>query len=187
MIFYKEDLLLKKLRIVPLVTTVAISAVVLFGGWFAYSQFAVQAPLKKLVTQYDGVKNVQFDITQKQVDLKLDLDPKTDLSGLVQHLTVDGKSLLGSRKLKLTVVDHSSKTLDEWWSKALFPVAEAMDNKKYTEIPATLEKLKEGSPNLTVNSAMDSDNIYVTLTDGKASKFIVLPRVPGQLGVWNNV
>lgn len=176
-----------KLRLVPLITTVAVSAVVLFGGWFAYSQFAVQAPLKKLVTEYEGVKNVQFDITQKQVDLKLDLDPKTDLRGLVEHLTVDGKSVIGSRKLKLTVVDHSSKVLDAWWSKALFPVAEAMDNKKYTEIPATLDKLKEGNPNLIVNSMMDTQNIYISLTDGQASKFIILPRVPGELGVWSNV
>ncbi|MNH91912.1 hypothetical protein D3C87_239930 [compost metagenome] len=176
-----------KLRLVPLITSVVISAAVIFGGWFAYSQFAVEAPLKKLATEYEGVKNVQFDITQKQVDLKLDLDPKTDLRGLVEHLTVDGKSLIGSRKLKLTVVDHSNKVLDQWWSKALFPVAEAMDNKKYTEIPVTLEKLKEGAPGLSVNTVMDNQNIYVSLSDGKASKFIILPRVPGELGVWSNV
>ncbi|USB34806.1 hypothetical protein [Paenibacillus sp. YPG26] len=176
-----------KLRLVPLITSAVISATLLFGGWFAYSQFGVEAPLKKLVTNYEGVKNAQFDINQKQVDLKLDLEPKTDLRGLVKQLTVDGKSIIGTRKLRLTVVDHSNKVLDQWWSRALFPVAEAMDNKKYTEIPVTLEKLKEGTPGLSVNTVMDNQNIYVSLSDGKASKFIILPRVPGEMGVWNNV
>ncbi|MBP1999583.1 hypothetical protein J2Z69_000602 [Paenibacillus shirakamiensis] len=176
-----------KLRIVPLVTAVAVSSVLLFGGWFTYKQFAVQQPLEHLVTKYEGVKNVQFDINQKELDMKLDLAPKTDIRGLAKYVTMDGKDLIGNRKLKMTVEDHSNKALDLWWSKALFSVAEAMDGKKYTEIPDMLNQLVKGQSNMSADATMDDKNIYISLTDGKASKFIILPRVPGELGVWNNV
>jgi hypothetical protein len=32
---------------------------------------------------------------------------------------------------------------------------------------------------------MDETNVYVRLTDGVNSKYIILPRTPAQMGVWN--
>ena len=62
-----------KLRIVPIVLTVVISASVLFGGWFLYRQMALQNPLANVVSQYDGVKDSHIDIKQNTVTLNLDL------------------------------------------------------------------------------------------------------------------
>lgn len=175
-----------KVRIVPIVLTVVISASVLFGGWFLYRQMALQNPLASVVSQYDGVKNSQIDIKQDTVTLKLDLDPNTNLQGLIQHIKHEGKSVIGSRELKVQVEDHSSEALDQWWDQAMLSVAEAMDNKQYTQIQTSLEQLAGNSSNLKAKATIDENNVYVSLSDGKSGKFIILPRQPGKMEGWNH-
>ncbi|MDO7905026.1 hypothetical protein Q5741_01200 [Paenibacillus sp. JX-17] len=175
-----------KLRVFPIVLTAIIMAVVLFGGWFLYRQMAIKSPLEKIVTQYPGVTSAQLDINQSTVSLKLDLKPETNISGLVDQIKKEGKSMIGSRTLKLDVVDHSNSQLDQWWSEAMFPVAEAMENRKYTEIRSALEQLEHNNRNIKIQTAMDDSNVYVSLSEGKASKFIILPREAQKMGVWPN-
>ncbi|MDQ0088051.1 hypothetical protein J2T12_001457 [Paenibacillus anaericanus] len=175
-----------KLRTWPIIVTVAVSALLLFGGWFAYRQWVVEDPLKKLVTEYEGVNAVQFDITRTEVDLKLKLEPGTDISGLVKHIEQDGKGIIGNRTLKLDVEDNSSPALDKLWEQALFSVAQAMENKQYTEITATLEKLEQQDSSLQTSAEIDDKNVYITLTNGENSKCIILPRIPQKMGVWSN-
>lgn len=175
-----------KVRIVPIVLTVVISASILFGGWFLYRQMALQNPLASVVSQYDGVKSSHIDIKQKTVTLKLDLEPETNLQGLIQHIKDEGKSVIGKRELKIQVEDHSSEALDQWWEQAMLSVAEAMDNKEYTQIQTSLEQLAGESTNLKAKATIDENNVYVSLSDGKSGKFIILPRQAGQMEVWNH-
>ncbi|WP_138492926.1 hypothetical protein [Paenibacillus pinistramenti] len=175
-----------KLRLFPIVATVVVSALLLFGGWYGYRQIALQSPLEKMVKEYDGVNSAQFDITHSTVGLKLDLEPGTDLRDLIQHIKDNGASLIAGKELQVEVKDHSNDALDKWWSEALFPIAEAMENKRYTEITSTLNEMTADLPGLKATAEMDDTNVYITLTDGDASKFIILPRTGEQLGVWNN-
>ncbi|MHA0855391.1 hypothetical protein [Paenibacillus sp. CMAA1364] len=174
-----------KIRMMPVALTVVISAVVLFGGWFGYQQVALHNPLQNIVKLYEGVTHVQVEMNRSDVIVKLQVEPGTKLSGLVQELTTEGKSIIGNRNLKLDVADHSNETLEQFWSEALFPVAEAMENRQYTQIVEKLNGMKEHT-NIQVTTEIDDLNVYVTLTDGIDSKFIILPREPEKMGVWNN-
>lgn len=68
----------------------------------------------------------------------------------------------------------------------MLSVAEAMDNKQYTDIQSSLEQLAAQSPNLKAKATIDDTNVYVSLSDGKSGKFIILPRQPGKMEVWNH-
>ncbi|WP_054957604.1 hypothetical protein [Paenibacillus dakarensis] len=175
-----------KLRIVPIVLTVIVSASVLFGGWYLYQQFALRSPLANVVSEYEGVKSSHIDIKQDTVTLKLELEPETNLRGLVEHINKDGKSVIGKRTLKLEVEDHSSEQLNKWWDAAMLSVAEAMDNKQYTDIQSSLDNLAKGAAELKATAQIDDQNVYVSLSDGKSGKFIILPRQPGKMEVWNH-
>jgi len=175
-----------KLRLVPVLITSLLSAALLFGGWYMYRQFVIQEPLQKIVNSYEGVKSSRITINQDEVALKLDLQPGTNLRELVQHISTEGQSAIGGRTLNLEVVQHSSEVLDEIWDKAMFSVAEAMESRKYTLIPFTLNQLKEQYNGVTATTEIDDKNVYVSLTNGKESKFIILPRKPETMGVWNN-
>lgn len=175
-----------KLRIIPVLITSVLSLALMFGGWFMYRQFAIQEPLQKIVNSYEGVRKSHITINRDEVSLKLDLQPGTKLRELVQYITTEGKSVIGGRTLKLDVEQNSSKELDEIWDQAMFSVAEAMESRKYTLIPAKLEQLKGEYKGITATTEIDDINVYVSLTNGKESKFIILPRQPETMGVWNN-
>ncbi|NMO98005.1 hypothetical protein [Paenibacillus lemnae] len=175
-----------KLRIVPIMLSVVITASVLFGGWFLYRQFALQSPLTQVVSNYDGVNSSQIDIKHNTVTLKLNLKPETNLRDLVNHVNKEGRSVIGSRELKIEVEDHSSEVLDQWWDDAMLSVAEAMDSRQYTDILDSLNALAEDQPNLKAKAQIDDKNVYVSLTDGKSGKYIILPRQPGKMEVWNH-
>ena len=175
-----------KLRLVPVLLTALLSVALMFGGWFLYRQFAIQEPLQKIVDSYQGVNKSHISINRNQVTLKLDLQPGTKLRELVQYISTEGKSVIGNRSLTLDVEQHSSKELDEIWNQAMFSVAEAMESRKYTLIPAKLEQLKEQYKGITATTEIDDNNVYVSITNGKESKFIILPRQPETMGVWNN-
>ncbi|WNS44536.1 hypothetical protein [Paenibacillus sp. MMS20-IR301] len=178
-----------KLRLMPVLLTSLLSVALLFGGWYAYRQFAVQEPLQKLVSSYEGVKDSHITIKRNEVTLKLDLQPGTKLRELVQYVSKEGGSAINGRTLKLDVEQHSSALLDEYWDKAMFSVAEAMESRKYTLIPAKLDDLKAEYSQysaVTATTEIDDNNVYVSLSDGKESKFIILPRTAAAMGVWNN-
>jgi hypothetical protein len=64
-----------------------------------------------------------------------------------------------------------------------------MESRKYTLIPAELDRLKEQNSeykDVIATTEIDDNNVYVSLSNGKESKFIILPRKPATLGVWNN-
>ncbi|MEK3684187.1 hypothetical protein GC101_06875 [Paenibacillus sp. LMG 31459] len=178
-----------KLRLMPVLLTSLLSAALLFGGWYSYRQFAVQEPLQKLVSSYEGVKDSHISIKRNEVTLKLDLQPGTKLRELVQYVSKEGSSAINGRTLKLDVEQNSSALLDEYWDKAMFSVAEAMESRKYTLIPAKLDGLKTQDSKYSgviATTEIDDNNVYVSLSNGTESKFIILPRAAATMGVWNN-
>lgn len=175
-----------KLRIVTILASVVVSALLLFGGWFLYRELSVKSPLEKLVEQYEGVNNVQLNIKPKDLELELDLVPGTDLGKLVRNIEDQGKKWIGNRELNIEIKDQSSPALDELWSNAMFPIAQAMENRQYTDIMTALEQMERENKNITATAEMDEKNVYVTISDGESSKFIILPRVPDRIGVWPN-
>ena len=79
-----------------------------------------------------------------------------------------------------------SEVLDKAWSYSLFDVAEAMENRKYSGVRDAMAKLSERFPGVTAVTDIDENNVYISLRDGDAAKFVVLPRQPATLGVWPN-
>jgi len=105
---------------------------------------------------------------------------------LVKYIQEDGKKWVGQRKLSFEIKDQSNRDLNRAWNKVLFPIAQAMENKQYTDINTALDQLQQQNKSITAKAEMDDKNVYITLTDGKASKFIILPRVPERMGAWPN-
>ncbi|ANE47931.1 hypothetical protein SY83_18365 [Paenibacillus swuensis] len=175
-----------KLRLMPIVITAIVASGLLFGGWFIYQSVAVENPLAEVVDNTPGVEKSQSFFGDTSVRVELQLSKDANIREVYQRISREGESIIGNRDLKLDIVNESSSALDEVWSKGLFRVAEAMETKKYADIPAALEQMTKSRPGMQVTTEMDEHNVYVRLTEGKSSKFVVLPRIPAQMGVWSN-
>ncbi|OXM88026.1 hypothetical protein [Paenibacillus rigui] len=175
-----------KLRLLPISLSVVISATVLFGGYFVYQSVAMENPLASVVTSTPGVVElVDTKITSTETTIELKLKPGASLREIYDRIQKDGSSVIGQKKLKLKVDSDSSEQLDAWWSSALFDVAQAMETKKYSQIPTTLQA-RAANSNLKVSTEMDDKFVYVTMSDGAQSKYVMLPRTPDKIGVWPN-
>lgn len=175
-----------KLRLLPVAISVIVSSAVLFGGWFAYHSVAMENPLVRIVQGIDGVEQSQIRIDGDIVLVELKLKTTASLREIYGKIRSEGESIIGKREVELSVSNESSDILEDWWSAALFEVAQSMETKQYAQIPIILDKLSQQQSGLHVNAEMDETNVYIRLTEGKNCKFIILPRTPMNLGVWPN-
>jgi hypothetical protein len=175
-----------KLRLLPILLSLTISAILLFGGWFAYQSVAMESPLSSIASMTPGVKLVDAHFSSEDVVMEIKLEPGTSLREVYSRIQTEGSALIGKKELKLKVLNESTPKMDQWWSSALFDVAQAMETKQYTQIPKTLQARSVESDGLKVATEMDDKYVYIALTDGAKSKYLMLPRTPGRLGVWTN-
>ncbi|WP_127588203.1 hypothetical protein [Paenibacillus koleovorans] len=175
-----------KLRIWPIAMSLVVSSAVLFGGWFLYDSYAMETPLNQIVKETPGVKDASVQIEKDRVSLRLTLADNANLREIYKQVTEQGDSVIGKRKVAVEVANSSEAELDRWWSSALFDVAQAMETKKYGDIPVRLEARAAEVPGLTVSTEMDEQYVYVTLRNGTSGKYVMLPRNAAQLGVWPN-
>lgn len=177
---------MNKLKILPITITAALTAALLFGGWFAYRHYGVEQPLDRVANSITGVESAQIDTSTGQVKVTVQLAPNADLGEVYRRIKEDGASEIGTKKLELNATAKMTPTLDKAWSYSLFDVAQAMENRQYSDIRDAMAKLSEQFPGVTVKTDMDEENVYISMRDGDAAKFVVLPRQPATLGAWPN-
>lgn len=175
-----------KLRPMPLIISIVASSVLLFGGWFVYNSMALNNPLATVVNEIDGVNSAETQVLRNAAIVELTLDEEASLREVIHALKTEGSSIIGQRELNVSVLDNTSPELERWWSSVLFDIAEAMEHKQYSQIPATLEAHKGELQGLDYTTEMDETHVYIKLIHGEYSKFIMLPRTPNMMGVWNN-
>jgi hypothetical protein len=175
-----------KLRLLPVLISFVVSAFVLFGGYWVYQSVAMENPLNKIVTSAPGVESANLDLSGTEAVIELKLRSDANLREIVHKISTEGAPILGKREVKFRVTNDSTPRLDAWWSSVLFDVAQAMETKHYSQIPKTLEEHAKEMNGLKVSTEMDDNNVYIRLTDGDQSKFVILPRTPAKLGVWPN-
>lgn len=166
--------------------TVAVTGLLLFGGWYLYNSFALEQPLARAIAQVDGVASSHPVIGRDQVTVNLELKKDADIREVYGNVSRKGAAVVGSRELKINIDQNASPELEKLWSSVLFPVAEAMETRTYSKIPAALAELEKANNGLAAQTNMDDTNVYITLRKGDDVKHVVLPRTPDKMGVWPN-
>ncbi len=176
-----------KLRVWPAVISLVLASGVLFGGWFAYHSYAVKNPLHDHLASIEGIQSIEsVTIERDAVHITLSLEDDARLRMIREHIVTGNPSIFQKRELVLDLDMTSSEQLEQWWSQALFEVAEAMDTHQYGSIPKVLEERAQGASHVAVHTEMDDKYVYVQLSDGTSTKYIMLPREPVMTGVWPN-
>lgn len=175
-----------KLKLMPILLAVACSSVILFGGWFVYRSYAMETPLATMVSEAPGVEEADINLTNNSIHINLKLNEEANLREIYEHIQTEGAGILGKRQLNITLENNSSPALDQWWSVVLFDIAQAMETRNYSTIPVTLQEKAADLSGLQTITEIDDTNVYIQLTYQDKSKYIILPRVPAQLGVWPN-
>jgi len=134
----------------------------------------------KGVTAYDPI------VTDDRVTVEITLDGTVNLAEVYRNIREQAGSSLGGRELDLVIRQERNEKLEKIWSSALFTIAQAMETRRYADIPEAARKLEAAHSGLSVETEMDEYNVYLTLKLDGAVKYVVLPRQPAVLGVWPN-
>jgi len=178
---------LKKSRIYVVLTAAALSALLLFGGWMLYNKTAIAAPLEKAIADLPDVVDYDKPIrSQDLVKVELQLTNNANVREIYHDINTNAASAIGDRKLELNIKSEQNSQLELIWQSALFPIAEAMESKAYSQIPAIMSDAAASYEQVSAVTEIDEDNVYITLKNEDSVKYIVLPRVPAQLEVWTN-
>lgn len=174
------------IRPMPLVLSLIITSVLLFGGWFAYNSLALQKPFDQILSELPGVELAESRVLRDEVIIEMRLTQEANLREIMQQIKSEGEFVINGRDLQVKITNDSSQALDRWWSMAMFDIAQAMEAKQYSMIPKTLADRQEQLAGLQVNTEMDDTYVYIQLTHEQDSKFIMLPRIAQQLEVWQH-
>lgn len=175
-----------KLKLIPMVLALVVSASLLFGGWFVYHSVAMENPLNEALAGSAGVDNTNVKLSGDKTLFDVTLNSKANLREIVHELEAKNTQIAGKRKADIRVTSNTSPELEQWWSQALFQVAQAMETSQYADIPANLQAKAASLDGLNVQTEMDEANVYVKLTAGEHAKFVILPRNAAKLGAWSN-
>ncbi|MFD2672941.1 hypothetical protein [Marinicrinis sediminis] len=177
-----------KLRPMPLIITVVISALILFGTWFAYQHFAVKSPLLERVHNIDGVQHAEVEMTRDRVRFDLRLEDEASVRTVVQAIREQESKLFQDKNKDIDIrfEDSTSEEIEKWWSTMLFSIAQSMDQQRYSEIPELLNTESAGVAGLEAIAEMDEHHVYISIYYEGSTKHMMLPRKPSQLGVWPN-
>ncbi|MBW7473400.1 hypothetical protein K0T92_01420 [Paenibacillus oenotherae] len=176
-----------KIRVLPAVLTAVLSAGLLVGGWYTYRNVATLGPLESIVADMPGVSSAAPVIGRDSVTMEITLDRDANVKDIYETIAREGESVIGGKELKFDIQeDGKQQELDKVWSTVLFDIAEAMENRHYTAIPAAMSRLEKQFSGIEASSEIDEVNVYITLKNGETAKHIVLPRTSEKLGVWPN-
>ncbi|MHA7963464.1 hypothetical protein ACX93W_04905 [Paenibacillus sp. CAU 1782] len=178
---------MRKPRWAPTAIIAACAAGLLFGGYMLYSHFFVAAPLGEAFKSVTGVAEAgEPVVNENSIKVTLELEKDASLSQVYRDVAAAGKQSGGDRKLELDIAAKSSEELEQLWQSLLFQVAEAMENKTYSDIPQAVEQAASRHDKIEASTEMDERNVYITLRKDGAAKYMVLPRDGASLGVWSH-
>lgn len=178
---------MKKLRIIPILITLAVSTGLLFGGWSLFRHQVKEGPLQAAIASIPAVSAAQATWQAKQLVITLEVKPDSNLRAAVQQAYKTAIEHTKDAEVSIQIQNtKASASLEAWWSKALFSVAEALSHQKYSDIPVKLEQQKAALPGIEVFTEMDEYFVYITLKHGTDTKMILLPLKGERMGVWPN-
>ncbi|GAC42059.1 hypothetical protein [Paenibacillus popilliae] len=175
----------KNIRITPTLLIMLLTGGILFGGWAVYQTKYVQQPVDRVMRQHAEIMKYQVDWHSDTLNIQIQTDSSANIREVVQKLKPDIAPYAKGKNIRIEYInENSTSSIDNWWSQAMFDVAEAMVHQNYSDIPKKLLELKTKQSGLEVVTEMDNQYIYIQLKDKQGSKTMLLPLDGTAMGVW---
>lgn len=171
--------MMKDNRWITSVIILFISLALLFGGWNIYQYLIVQKPADESINKIKGVSVTELKMDRDLLEVNLRFDQIDGFQNTYNKIEEELLPYKKNRTLEIHVLNQGNDQLTRAWEKSYFSIAEAIDQQKYSQIPETLESMKENYQLEEVAYSMDDRYIYIDLHQNDDSLYILLPRYNG--------
>ncbi|WP_128894398.1 hypothetical protein [Longirhabdus pacifica] len=175
-----------KLKPIPMLCSLLIVAVALFGGWYIYNTQIVEKSLLQNVAAIQGVEEADVNSNNQHVVISITLADDANYREVTNELEKATAQFEDNKEVHIEIENTSNDQLDDWWTSILFDIAQAMDNKQLAQIPEILEVNAAPMETLEYWTELDEENVYIRLNLEDGEKFIMLPREPEMLRAWSD-
>ncbi|GAB7387563.1 hypothetical protein BSNK01_14000 [Bacillaceae bacterium] len=165
-----------KIRTVPVIVSLLVTALLLFGGYAVYARYFIERPIIEAASALADVKVEDVRVTKDKLALDVRLDERARLLEAYRRLSEIAAEKAAHREVEIRFANVETGDLRSLWEKEYFAIAEAMDLRKYSQIPAIVAGWKQKYALKAAESRMDEKHVYIYLEDGQGRFFAVLPR-----------
>lgn len=165
-----------KIRLVPVILSLIITLLVLFGGWWVYESVHIKQPIGALLDKAAHVTDYSIEVRPNHITVEVQVDAAFTLKGHYIDLLEQIKEATRHQNVTLTLKDEPDEVLLARWNELYFTLAEGIHTRNYRTM---LDRLEEVAQEETVRLqvAMDREHLYVFLQESEsgASLFQALP------------
>lgn len=173
-------------RPLPVLLAFLVTAGLLFGGYFFYQAYAVHQPLASGIAGLEGVAGASLETERGLITIRLRLGGDADLMRVYRQAAQLAAERGHGRDAVITLDADASPELEAVWQDLLFDLAEAMDHRRYSDIPRLMDLAARRHPGVAAEAAMDECRVYVTLRKDGAALYKALPLRGDGMEAWAN-
>jgi hypothetical protein len=172
---------MKKFNLKIIILSFAVTATVLFGGWFSMQYFGSEKPITDWVTANEGIEIEELDVDQQQIYAEIAFHNEKNF-GLTYLQFKHFLTQVAKGKEVQLVISPNFGQHHAWWLDHSAGIIEFIKNKEYTKIGERIDQWMEEGKIKDGNMQMNNDYIFIYLEPVNTTPIYLIFSVDLQQG-----
>jgi hypothetical protein len=172
---------MKKINAKILILSFAVTAVVLFGGWFGVQYLGSEKPITDWVTAHEGIDIEELVIDQRKIYVEIDFQNDKEF-GLTYLQFKHFLTQVGNGKEIIIEVRPEFGQHHPWWLNHSAGIIEFIKNKEYTNIEERINQWTEEGILKDGKMQMNSEYIFIYLQPVESKPIYLIFPIHAQQG-----
>lgn len=160
----------------PILVSLIVSTIILFGGWFLYQDYFVEKPIQDYVASLAGVKLMKVEIEREHILIECSF---SDADAFLTHysdIKEKAEHYARGKQVDFRLTGESGE-LKEIWNEGYFTLAEILEHREYSRIPDFMKSLKEQYALDVADAKLDPKYVYIVIEKDDHISYHVMPRL----------
>jgi len=158
--------------------SVAVAAVLLFGGREVLMRTSVTMPIDKAFASMSEIESYSIERLPYGTVVDIGLNNAEDLAETVRKIEAATSKLPAGGGLWVRITDTRDPLLQDVYDRMHFDIQEAIATGSFAELRRRADEEAQHAGLSDCDIYVDIDNVYVTLEDGEHQLYAVSPRMP---------
>lgn len=178
----------KVIRILISAAAGLLTLVILVGFTYVYDMIVYKNPLETSLNGSASIGSFTIEQMQERSKIKIEFAQEDKLRSNFYLLldSLEGQKFKDTEQITIEITNEEDELLRQFMTEARLPVFEAISTGKFSEMPASFEKIKEKVP-LEYNLEIDNNFIFVTVFSRDKFAHMVINRGSSPLVIVNTM
>lgn len=153
---------MRKLNKKVIFLSFAITAIVLFGGWFGIQFLGTEKPIIEYLEEKETIEIIDLKVDQRKLDLVIRYEDDPYFAQSYMEISKFLQEVAGLKEIHLQI-DPKQSEHHPWWLNHSASILENLYAQKYTKIEEIIQDWINTGLLIEGNLSMNSDAIFIYL------------------------